>query len=107
MNYYNPYFFNMPTTNTGLFSRLFGNLKLSSIISGTSKTLNFVNQTIPVIKQIPPMIKNARTMFNVVNQFKKIDEPTPTKKIEKQIKNISENKQNLIDKKINQPNFFI
>ncbi len=98
MNYYNPYFFNPGINNTSLFSRLFGNIKLSSILSGASKTLNFVNQTIPVIKQIPPIIKNAKTMFNVINEFKKADEPKSNKELEKinKVKNI-----------VNEPTFFI
>ena len=103
MNYYNPYFFNVPSTNTGLFSRLFGNIKLSSILSGTNKALNFVNQTIPVIKQITPMVRNAKTMFNVVNQFKKIDEPKKTNEHDKSYTN----NKIINNKKINQPNFFI
>ena len=100
MNYYNPYFFNIPSSNTGLLSRIFGNLKLSSILSGTNKALNFVNQTIPVIKQISPMVKNARTMFNVINQFKKVDEPNIKEKTNSNVKVIENNK-------INKPNFFI
>ena len=99
MNYYNPYFFSMPTYNTGLFTRLFGNLKLSSILNGANKALNFVNQTIPVIKQIPPIVKNAKTMFNVVNQFKKVDEPKVN------TKNITNN--NINKDNINKPTFFV
>lgn len=105
MNYYNPYFFNMPSANTGLLSRMFGNIKLSSILSGTNKALNFVNQTIPVIKQIKPMVRNAKTMFSVVNQFKKIDEP---KKETAKSDNLYSNNKTIINKStINQPNFFI
>ena len=48
------------------------------------------------------MVKNARTMFNVVNQFKKVDEPVKENKKE----NISNN-QSISSKEINQPNFFI
>lgn len=105
MNYYNPYFFNMPSANTGLLSRMFGNIKLSSILSGANKTLNFVNQTIPIIKQIKPMVRNAKTMFSVVNQFKKIDEP---KKEAAKSDNLYSNNKTIINKStINQPNFFI
>ena len=100
MNYYNPYFFGPTMANTSLFSRLFGNIKLSSILSGASKTLNFVNQTIPVIKQIPPMINNAKTMFNVINEFRKVDEVKTDKKINSNI--IINNKK--VD---NEPTFFI
>ena len=94
MNYYNPYFFNVPNSNIGLFSRLFGNLKFSSILSGTNKALNFVNQTIPVIKQIKPMVKNAKTMFNVISEFRKVDE-NKKQEIKKEVKTS------------NQPTFFI
>lgn len=80
MNYYNPYFNAMPYMNpapkTGLFSRIFGgNVGLSSILSGTQKTLNIVNQTIPLIKQARPMFNNAKTMFRVMNEFQKVDTP--------------------------------
>ncbi len=84
MNYYNPYFNVYPyygmgaanianTANTGLFGRLFGGLNLSSILSGAQKTLNIANQTIPLIKQVQPMMHNAKTMFKVMNEFKKFD----------------------------------
>ena len=78
MNFYNPYmgfypYASMPT-KTGLFSNLFKNgFNLSSIISGTQKTLNIINQTIPIVKQVSPIVKNAKTMFRVMNEFKKTD----------------------------------
>ena len=80
MNYYNPYFGMYPyLTNApkvGLFKSLFGNLNFSSILSGTQKTLNIVNQSIPLIKQAKPIISNAKTMFRVMNEFKKNDKVT-------------------------------
>lgn len=81
MNYYNPYFgtpyINMPhTTSGGLFSNLFKNgINWSSILTGTQKTLNIANQAIPLIKQISPVMKNAKTMFRIMNEFKKVDTP--------------------------------
>lgn len=85
MNYYNPYFSAYPyaasaATRTGLFGRLFGSINMSSILSGTQKTLNIVNQTIPLIKQAQPILKNAKTMFRVMNEFKKVDTPISSKK---------------------------
>lgn len=73
MNFYNPYMYGIPAaaSKVGLLSRL----NLGSIISGTSKTLNFINQTIPVVKQISPIVKNAKTMFKVMNEFKKVEIP--------------------------------
>ena len=81
MNYYNPYF-NYPyatTSGAGLFSRLTSNFSFSGLLNGVQKTLNIANQAIPVVKQIGPVMKNAKTMFRVMNEFKKIDTPnTPT-----------------------------
>ena len=81
MNYYNPYFSSYPSqvfgaARTGLFGRMFSGINFSSILSGTQKTLNIVNQTIPLIKQAQPILRNAKTMFNVMNEFKKLDTPT-------------------------------
>lgn len=81
MNYYNPYFSNIPyntaisPTRTGLFGKLFSGINFSSILSGTQKTLNIVNQAVPLIKQAQPIFQNAKTMFKVMNEFKKIETP--------------------------------
>jgi hypothetical protein len=71
MNFYNPYFYSIPT-ESGI-SSILSKFSLSSIINGTSKTLNLVNQAIPVVKQMSPLVKNLKTMFNVMNEFKKSD----------------------------------
>lgn len=84
MNYYNPYFLSYPTmlspatrASTGLLGRLTGNgFNLSTLLNGAQKTLGFVNQLIPVARQITPMMKNAKTMFRVMNEFKKVDTPS-------------------------------
>ncbi len=85
MNYYNPYFYTMPTSfatpKVGLFSRLFGGsgITLSGILNGTQRALNFANQAIPLVKQVKPMVGNAKTMFKVMNEFKKVESPKKTK----------------------------
>ena len=102
MNYYNPYVnfapYITPTTQTGLLSRIFksGKFSLSSILNGTQRTLNFINQAIPVVKQVSPMLQNAKTMFKVMNEFKKTENNTKiNKKTESIISaNISNNKNN-------------
>lgn len=86
MNYYNPYFTSYPSQvlgagKTGLFGKLFSGINFSSILSGTQKTLNIVNQTLPLIKQAQPIFRNAKTMFNVMNEFKKLDTPTTTESV--------------------------
>lgn len=84
MNYYNPYFYTMPTNmigntaGTGLFSRLTGGSKISlgGILNGTQRVLSFANQAIPLVKQVRPMLGNAKTMFKVMNEFKKTETPS-------------------------------
>ena len=81
MNYY-PYYTGIPYTTFSPVARgglrsLFGGIKWSSILSGTQKTLGIVNQAIPIIKQAGPVINNAKTMFRVMNEFKKVDSPQP------------------------------
>lgn len=63
-------------TNTGgLLSRLKSSgLSLSGILTNTQKTLNVVNQAIPIIKQTGPMFNNMKTMFKLASAFK--DETT-------------------------------
>jgi len=84
MNYYNPYYMLAPMTATrpglfGLLSRGAGRgITLSSIINGTQRTLGLVNQAIPLVKQVTPVMKNAKTMFRVMNEFKKVDAPANT-----------------------------
>lgn len=79
MNFYNPYYYTFPTTltqpNIGLLGRLFGStgVSISNFLNGTQKVLNIANQTIPLVKQVKPIIGNAKTMFRVMNEFKKTD----------------------------------
>lgn len=106
MNYYNPYINYPYTTGStglgGLFRRTFSNFSFSSILNGTQKTLNLINQTIPVVKQIGPVMKNAKTMFKVMNEFKKIDTPTPNKS-----NTVVKNEKKIEPIKNNGPTFFI
>jgi hypothetical protein len=78
MNYFNPYYPYTTVSRPGLLRGLFGNINFSSILSGTSKTLNVVNQAIPIVKQAGPIMKNAKTMFRVMSEFKKDDNPSKT-----------------------------
>ena len=86
MNYNIPYYGTIPISNAmtlpvrgasgGIFSRLLGGLNVGSILTNTQKTLNVINQVIPIVKQANPLLKNAKTMFRVMNEFKKIEDPT-------------------------------
>lgn len=101
MNYYNPYMYsfpNMSSSSAGILSKL----SFSSFINGTSKTLNLINQAIPVFKQISPMFKNMKTMFKVMNEFKKTDNS-----FTQDIGNINIKKDNNISNNDGKPTFFI
>ena len=83
MNYYNPYMSMMPLARTGgggLLKSIFGKISWSGILTGTGRTLNVINQAIPVVKQVTPMINNTKTMFKVMNEFKKVDTPVSENK---------------------------
>lgn len=82
MNFYNPYYYTLPTNlvqpKIGLLGRLFGStgVSISNFLNGTQKVLNIANQTIPLVKQIKPVVGNAKTVFKVMNEFKKVNIPT-------------------------------
>ena len=112
MNYYMPYGITPyieGTRNVGLLSRIFKNgINWSTILSNTQKTLNIVNQTIPVIKQMGPVMNNAKTMFKLMNEFKKIE---PNEKQTNTNKKQNTNTTNIIEQNIkpintNNPTFF-
>ena len=80
MNFYNPYYYVIPTTSAGLGRGLFGGalrngINWSGILNGAQRTLGLVNQAIPLVKQAAPMMRNAKTMFKVMNEFKKVETP--------------------------------
>lgn len=100
MNFYNPYMYSLPV-ETGT-SSLIKKISLSSIINGTSKTLNLINQAIPVVKQVSPIMKNMKTMFSVMNEFKKNDVTNTS------IEDMKTNEQTTdIVKTTDEPKFFI
>ncbi len=108
MNFYNPYFmpYQAVAPKTGFLSSLLGKINLSSIISGTGKTLNTVNQVIPLIKQARPMMDNAKTMFKLMSEFNRSDtnkKSTPEQK--KVVPTETTNLNNQIQE--NGPTFFL
>ena len=117
MNYYYPYLGYYPymtiPQRTGLFSSLFRGGGLSSLISGTQRTLGVINQAIPVIRQVRPVVNNAKTMFKVMNEFKKNDTLKQKKNVQKTTKKTeTNNTDNIITNEKNAqptdgPTFFI
>ena len=84
-NNYFPYEGNMNGNNLlrkgfGLLS--FRKINWSNLLNNTQKTLNVINQAIPVYYQIKPIWGNAKTMFRMVNALK--EEPNKQEKIKKE-----------------------
>lgn len=67
-----------------LFGRLgnaFGAIKAfnwSGLINNTSKTLGIINQTIPLVRQVGPMVGNMRSMLRLASAFKDETDTTNT-----------------------------
>ena len=76
--YNNPYLYNnYPYQGNNLFRRgnIFNQFKgkkfnWTNILNNTQKTLNLINQAIPVYYQVKPIYNNAKTMFRMVNALK-------------------------------------
>lgn len=54
-------------------SSIFSRLSLSKILSGAGKTLNVVNQAIPLYYQVKPMVSNIRQLGKIGREFTKKD----------------------------------
>ena len=74
MNFYNPYYFPYQNVTRGsLFGGLLKKISFSKILNGAERTLNTVNQIIPLVKQARPMVDNAKTMFRLMSEFNRDD----------------------------------
>ena len=51
-------------------------LTLTKVIGGMSKTLNVVNQLIPLYKEAKPMLSNAQNAFKIAKEFMTPDNKT-------------------------------
>lgn len=72
-----------PGNQIGFLSRglnFIKNINFAGILDGTSKTLNVVNQAIPVIYQAKPLFQNVGTLFKITNAMKK-ESDTPVSNI--------------------------
>ena len=73
----------------GLLSTFLGEknkINWSNILNNTQKTLNVINQAIPVYYQVKPIYNNAKTMLRMANALKDDKKNTTT--------NYQENKDN-------------
>lgn len=60
----------LASSASGIGRGLLGRFSFSGFLNGASKTLNVVNQAIPIFYQVRPMINNAKTMFKVLGAVK-------------------------------------
>ena len=58
----------------GLLSRF----NWSNFLTSTGKTLNVINQAIPIFYQVRPIVNNAKTMFRVLGAVKDTDKESPS-----------------------------
>lgn len=94
MNFYPYNYYNTRAIRPSLFSG-FKKYNWNNFLTSTSKTLNVINQAIPIIYQVKPIINNAKTMFRVMNAVKSDDSDTKSydtpkevvKNVEKQAPN--------------------
>ena len=81
--YYNNYpngTFSNQNISQSFLNRLTNHHKInwSNLLNNTQKTLNVINQAIPIYKQVKPMIGNAKTMFKVMSAVRNSDNKTVT-----------------------------
>ena len=80
-----------PNPSINLLEKSFSilkNVKWGAILDGTQKTLNVINQAIPIVYQIKPLANNAKTLFKVANIINNPDNSINTaKKEDKATKN--------------------
>lgn len=79
-----------PYTNPSIFTKglnLLKNLKWTEFLDGTSKTLGVINQAIPIVYQVKPIVNNAKTLFKIANIMN--SPTTNTNKVENKTTNNS------------------
>lgn len=85
---------------TGLLGSggLLKSINWAGLLDNTQKTLGVINQAIPIIYQVKPMISNARTMFRIADVIKTPDVPSSSNVVVES-KPVTEN--------VNKPIFYI
>ncbi|MBQ2640157.1 MAG: hypothetical protein IJF92_05320 [Bacilli bacterium] len=86
--------YNYPYIRPSILSRgleLVRGIKWGSLLDGTQKTLGVINQAIPIVYQVKPIMNNAKTLFKIADSFKNVDLDNTNNK-NTSIKNSYENK---------------
>ena len=88
------------------FKGLLSKFSFSGFLNSASKTLNVVNQAIPIYYQVRPMINNAKTMFKIASEFGKSN-TNNTETSSNEVQNYETNETENISYNNEGPNFFI
>lgn len=80
-------------------SSILGNISFEKILSGLNKSLNIVNQAIPLYQQLKPIISNSKDILSIINTITNNDtkDESLVNNENQTIKNVSNN---------NSPTFF-
>lgn len=78
--YPNPYMAASSIPKMGLFGKLgaIKSINWGGLLEGTQKTLGVINQAIPIVYQIKPIVSNAKTMLRIANTIQEPDEKKET-----------------------------
>ena len=87
-----------PAPTTGGLLNLIKGLNISGILDGTQKTLSVINQAIPVIYQVKPLVSNIGTLFKIKNIMNEPTNNTNENNTDKEHKELKTN---------NSPIFFV
>ena len=91
---------------TGLFSFFKGKINWSTLLNNTQKTLNIINQAIPVFYQVKPMWNNTKTIFKIIGAVKEEEKNASNLRQNKTVQNTNQYiENNYIND--NTPNFFL
>ena len=78
---------------SGLLSSL-KNINWSTFLGNAQKTLGVINQAIPIIYQVKPIVNNAKTVFKIANSLKDNNEIVTSKGNVNSNNNITKNETN-------------
>ena len=95
-------------SKTGFFKSL-STIKWGEVLTNTQKTLNVINQAIPVYYQIKPIYNNLRSFGKIMSAFNEPNEETTTTNNNSvQINNNNQaNSKDIEKENSNKPTFFI
>ena len=71
----------------------------SNLLDGTQKTLGVINQAIPLVYQVKPLLSNVKTMFKIVDAVKDDDSLSTS--------DVNKTEEVIISNNFNKPIFYI